>query len=41
VRWWIGLLAAAAITFALYSAGVGYPVLYVARRIVFHLIGGH
>lgn len=41
MRWWIGLAAATAITFVLYAAGYSYPVMYVARRIVLHLIGGH
>lgn len=41
MRWWLGLAAATAITVVLYTAGAGYPVMYVARRIVLHLIGGH
>ena len=41
MRWWIGLAAATAITFVLYSAGVAYPVMYVVRKVALHLIGGY
>jgi hypothetical protein len=41
MRWWIALAAAVAVTAALYTVGAGYPFIYVARRIVLHLIGGY
>lgn len=37
----MGLAAATAITAVLYALGASYPVMYVLRRIVLHLIGGH
>ena len=39
MRWWIGLALAAAVTAGLYAVGATYPVLYVARQIIFHLVG--
>ena len=39
MRWWIGLGLAAGVTAALYAAGLSYPVLYVARQVVWHLVG--
>lgn len=40
MRWWVGLAAATAITALLFALGAGYPVMYVARRIVLHLVMG-
>jgi hypothetical protein len=41
MRWYAALVAAAIVGAVLYAGGLPYPVVYVIRSIVRHLVGSH
>lgn len=40
-RWLLGILLGAAISASLYAAGLGGPVVYIARGIALHFFYSH